>query len=315
MSASTHDNQLLRGAKIAITTRLIPRALRWHEMVRREWWSILLAIGTRIGRDNLSLLAAGVAFYIFVAIPSGLAAIVSIYGLMFNPDQVQSQIGSLIGLLPADVITVLADFLKMLAAKPQSALGLRLVIGLAVAIWSAQSAASSMIAALDAAYEQKETRGVVRFQLAALILAACSIVFALASLLLFAVTPLVLDWLPFSSPLKTAITVFRWPALTLLVALAIAGIYRFAPARYDSDRPWGAWGVGLTTAVWIGSSALFALYVAKLASYDASYGSLGAVVVLLLWLYIAVFIVLLGAELNAEIECRMESASTPDLLQ
>jgi membrane protein len=90
-----------------------------------------------------------------------------------------------------------------------------------------------------------------------------------------------------------------------LVALAIAGIYRFAPAREGSHRPWGAWGVLLTTIVWIGSSALFGLYVSKVASYDASYGSLGAVVVLLLWLYIAVFVVLLGAELNAEIESRV----------
>ena len=276
-------------------------------MVRHEWWNILLAIGVRIGRDNVSLLAAGVAFYIFVAIPAGLAAIVSVYGLMFNPTQVENQIDVMSGLLPTDVIQLLAGFLKMLATRPQSALGVRLIIGLLVAIWSAQSAASSMIAALDAAYEQKEIRGYVRYQLAALILSVCSIVFAFLSLMLFAVTPLVLAWFPFSDHLHMAITVFRWPALTVLIALAIAGIYRFAPARYDSARPWGVWGVVLTTAVWIGSSAMFALYVSKFASYDASYGSLGAVVVLLLWLYIAVFIVLLGAELNAEIESRMET--------
>jgi membrane protein len=91
----------------------------------------------------------------------------------------------------------------------------------------------------------------------------------------------------------------------MLVALAIAGIYRFGPAREESERPWGAWGVILTTIVWIGSSALFALYVSKVASYDVSYGPLGGVVVLLLWLYIAAFVVLLGAELNAELESRM----------
>ncbi|HEV8015721.1 MAG TPA: YihY/virulence factor BrkB family protein [Stellaceae bacterium] len=305
MLAGAHDTKIIRDAKRAIATQLIPRARRWHEMVRREWWSILMAIGMRIGRDNVSLLAAGVAFYIFVAIPSALAAIVSVYGLMFNPSQVESQIVSLMGVLPADVITILGDFLQMLAAKPQSTLGLHLILGLAVAVWSAQSAASSMIAALDAAYEQKETRAFLRFQLAALILAACSIVFALASLMLFAVMPAVLDWvLPFADKTKTAINIFRWPALAVTVALAIAGIYRFAPAREGSRRPWGAWGVLLTTIVWIGSSALFGLYVSKVASYDASYGSLGAVVVLLLWLYIAVFVVLLGAELNAEIESR-----------
>ncbi len=306
MSAGIPNTKILRNAKRALTTRILPQARHWREIVRREWWSILLATGARIGRDNVSILAAGVAFYIFVAIPSSLTAVVSVYGLMFNPMEVENQVGSLIGLLPADVIDILDNFLKLLAAKPQSTLGLRLILGLGVAIWSAQSAASSMISALDAAYEEKETRGYLRFQLAALILSLSSIVFALLSLILFAVLPVAIDWLlPFSQGTRLMVDIFRWPALTILVALAIAGVYRFGPAHEESERPWGAWGIILTTVVWIGSSALFALYVSKVASYDVSYGPLGAVVVLLLWLYIAAFVVLLGAELNAELESRM----------
>jgi membrane protein len=311
MSAGLPDAKILRNAKRALTTRIIPQARHWREIVRREWWSILLATGARIGRDNVSILAAGVAFYIFVAIPSSLAAVVSVYGLMFNPAEVERQVSSMIGLLPADVIEIVTNFLKLLAAKPQSTLGLRLILGLVVAIWSAQSAASSMISALDAAYEQKETRSYLRFQLAALVLSLCSIVFALLSLILFAVLPVAVDWLsPFSERTRLLVEIIRWPALTVLVALAIAGVYRFGPAHEESERPWGAWGVFLTTIVWIGSSALFALYVSKVASYDASYGPLGAVVVLLLWLYIAAFVVLLGAELNAELESRMAAERT-----
>jgi membrane protein len=306
MSADGRDRKLVRDAKLVFARQLIPQARLWHQIVRHDWASILVSTGARIGRDNVSVLAAGVAFYIFVAIPSSLTAIVSVYGLMFNPTQVESQIGSLIGLLPGDVVRIVTDFLQLLAAKPQTALGLRLVIGLLVALWSAQSAASSMIAALDAAYEQRETRGYLRFQLTALILALCSMAFTLATLLLLAVTPVVLDWLlPFADKLKFAVAVLRWPLLVALVALAIAGIYRFAPAREGAERPWGAYGVILTTVVWIGSSALFALYVAKVATYDVNYGPLGAVVVLLLWLYIAAFVVLAGAELNAELESRL----------
>jgi membrane protein len=306
MSAGIPDAKILRHAGRVLATRIIPQALHWRAVVRRERRSILVATGARIGRDNVSILAAGVAFYIFVAIPSSLTAIVSIYGLMFNPLEVESQVGSLIGLLPADVIDIVTNFLTLLATKSQSALGLRLILGLLVAIWSAQSAASSMISALEAAYEKKETRGYLRFQLAALALALCSIVFALLSLILFAVLPVAIDWLlPFSHRTRLLVDIVRWPALTMLVALAIAGIYRFGPAREESERPWGAWGVILTTIVWIGSSALFALYVSKVASYDVSYGPLGGVVVLLLWLYIAAFVVLLGAELNAELESRM----------
>lgn len=306
MSAGIPDAKILRDAKRALTTRIIPQARHWREIVRHEWWSILLATGARIGRDNVSILAAGVAFYIFVAIPSSLTAVVSIYGLMFNPLEVEKQVSSMIGLLPDDVIDIVTNFLRLLSANPQSTLGLRLILGLGVAIWSAQSAASAMISALDAAYEQKETRGYLRFQLAALVLSLCSIVFALLSLILFAVLPLAIAWLsPFSDRTRLLVDILRWPALTLLVALAIAGVYRFGPVREASERPWGAWGVALTTIVWIGSSALFALYVSKVASYDVSYGPLGGVVVLLLWLYIAAFVVLLGAELNAELESRM----------
>jgi membrane protein len=170
-----------------------------------------------------------------------------------------------------------------------------------------------MISALDAAYEQPETRSYLRFQLAALVLALCSIVFALLALILFAVLPVAIDWLlPFSHQTRLWVDILRWPALTILIALAIAGVYRFGPAHEESDRPWGAWGVILTTIVWIGSSALFALYVSKVASYDASYGPLGGVVVLLLWLYIAAFVVLLGAELNAELETRMAAERARD---
>src|SRR5580658_9302773 len=114
MSADSRDSKLVRDAKAVITEQLIPRARLWHEIVRRDWASILVSTGARIGRDNVSVLAAGVAFYIFVAIPSSLTAIVSIYGLMFNPTQVESQVGSLIGLLPADVIRILTNFLQLL---------------------------------------------------------------------------------------------------------------------------------------------------------------------------------------------------------
>ena len=121
MSAGIPDAKILRDAKRALTARIIPRARHWSEIVRGEWWSILLATGARIGRDNVSILAAGVAFYIFVAIPSSLTAVVSIYGLMFNPLAVENQIRSMIGLLPDDVIDIVTNFLRLLA--DQAAIG------------------------------------------------------------------------------------------------------------------------------------------------------------------------------------------------
>jgi membrane protein len=296
--------------KTRVAGRLTAPGRRWNEIWRHDRTRALIEIGMRIGRHNISILAAGVAFFVFVAIPSGLTAIISIYGLAFNPEQVERQVLALSGILPADVIDILSNFLSMLAAEGQSALSARLLLGLGIGLWSAQAAASSMITALNAVYEKEETRSLFRFELSALLLALNSIVFALLSLLLFAVAPIVLDWVPLATRTRAIVGLIRWPALAVIVALAIAGIYRFAPSRGGMERRWGAWGVALTTIVWIGSSYLFALYVENIASYDVRYGSLGAVIVLLLWIYMAVFVVLLGAELNAAVE--RWSAAGPD---
>ncbi len=260
-----------------------------------------IAVARRAGRDNLSMLAAGVAFYAFVGIPSGLTAIVSVYGLIFDRADVERHLGMLADILPSDAINVLWSFLGMLAATPEATLSLHFFAGLFVALWSAQSAAGSMIVALNAIYDKDETRSYLRYQLSAFLLAACSIVFTFLSLCLSTIFSIVLASLPLTDGTRDAIGAARWLLLAVMVAAAISGVYRFAPARSTAQQSWGIWGVGLTTIVWIGSSALFALYATNIASYDASYGSLGAIVVLLLWIYLAIFIVLLGAELNAEL--------------
>lgn len=278
--------------------------------MREDRFDVLVSIATRVSRDNILVLTAGVAFYVFVAIPSGLAAVVSIYGLISNPADVQHQSVWLAGLLPADVLRILTNFLAMLATRQPSTLGLRMLLGLLIALWSAQSASSSMITALNAVHERTETRGFLQFQLAAIGLAVCSIIFATLSLLLFASVPFVLAHFPLATSTKWTIRIFRWPALAVLVAVAISGIYRFAPSK-DGRQNWGLWGVALTTVVWVGSSVLFGVYVARVASYDTAYGPLGAIVVLLLWLYIAVLVVLLGAEFNAELDERVGDGIRP----
>lgn len=300
------------GSRALAAGRYDSSARHWKDVLREDWFDVLVSIAARVNRDNVLILTAGVAFYVFVAIPSGLAAVVAIYGLVFNPADVQHQAVWLVGLLPADVIQILTNFLAMLAARQPSTLGVRMLMGLLIALWSAQSASSSMITALNAVYEKTETRGFLQFQLASFVLALCSIIFATLSLLLFASVPPVLAHFPLAAGARWAISIFRWPALVVLAALAISGIYRFAPSDGGSQN-WGLWGVALTTVVWVGSSVLFGLYVAKVASYDATYGSLGTVVVLLLWLYIAVLVVLLGAEFNAELGKRVGSGFHPVL--
>ena len=263
-----------------------------------------------VSRTNAMLMASGVAFYAFLAIPSAFAAIVSLYGLVFDPNDVVRQIQAMRGILPGEVIKLLGDQLQSLTSRPRSTLGIGLVLSLSIALWSARSATSSMMSALNIAYEEEEKRGIIQFQLAALGLTAGIVLFAIISLALVAILPAALGLLPFGDFGKEIASALRWPVLVVLVMIGLAALYRFAPSRQEPKWRWVTWGAAIATVLWIAGSALFSIYVGQFASYDKTYGSLGAVVVLLMWLYLTCFAVLLGAELNAEIEHQTARDST-----
>lgn len=280
------------------------------EIPRRGWWDIAMRTKDDVSRNNLSLIAAGAAFYAFLAIPSAITALVSLYGLVFDPRGVQRQVEAMRGLLPDDAIRLISEQLQTLASHPNSTLGVGLVMSLALALWSARSGISSMITALNIVYGEPEKRGYLRLQLAALGLTAGAVLSALIALALIAVLPAVLRLAPLGGAGKTIAALIRWPILIALVTVALAVIYRFAPSREEPKWRWVSWGAVAATILWIIASALFSLYVGRFATYDKSYGSLGAVVVLLMWLYLSAFVVLFGAQLNAEIEHQTARDST-----
>lgn len=280
------------------------------EIPPRGWWDIVMRTKDDVSRDNLSLIAAGAAFYAFLAIPSAITALVSFYGLMFDPNGVQRQVEALHGLLPDDAIKLLSDQLHNLAAHSNSTLGAGLVMSLALALWSARSGISSMITALNIVYGEVEKRGYLKLQLAALGLTAGAVISALVALALIAVLPAVLSIVLLGGSGKTIAALIRWPILIVLVIVALAAIYRFAPSREEPKWRWVSWGAVAATILWIVASVLFSIYVGRFATYDKSYGSLGAVVVLLMWLYLSAFVVLFGAQLNAEIEHQTARDST-----
>jgi membrane protein len=273
-------------------------------VVDAAWKDIVLAIVFRVGRDNISILAAGVAFYAFVAIPSLLAVVVSLYGMIFNPSDVEHLVVSMSWMLPGDVIEVVSGFLKTLTANPPAKLSSGLVIGLGVAFWSTQSGTSSLIAALNTAYDEREGRSFIAFQATSLVITLGTVTFAVMGLVLIGAVPVALAILSWENVGVTIAAALRWPLTFLLISVALAGLYRYAPARQPQRRNWGLRGVLFATLAWIGASALFSVYVRTVATYDRTFGPLGAVVVLLLWLYLTVFVVLVGAELNAELDNR-----------
>jgi membrane protein len=260
--------------------------------------ALLVTLNDRISRNNTSLLAAAIAFYAFTSIPSTLTAVVSLYELAFDPHDIESHVTALAGLLPQDVVGLVASFLQFLATKPSAQLGTGLVLGLAIALWSIQSATAAMITALNVVNGCTPTRGFFRSQLLAFVMGIGIIGFVVLSLVLMSAVPAVLASLPIPAAGLAVIPAIRWPVLIAATAMAIAGIYRFAPERWPGrQRNW--WGILLGTFCCLLGSYLFSAYVGAWASYDQSYGSLGAVLIFVMWLYLTSFSVLLGAELNA----------------
>jgi membrane protein len=277
---------------------------------KRGWKDIVLRVKDDLTRNNVSLMAAGEAFYVFLAIPSVITALVSLYGLISDPADVQKQVQSMQGVMPAEAAKLISDQLTTLTSHSAQTLGLGFIISLLVALWSAQSGTSSIMRALDIAYGEEENRGLFRFYGTAFVLTLATVLFGLAALALIGILPAIIDFLPLGNFGKTLASLARWPILLIMITGVLAMVYRYAPAREEAKWRWVSWGALVATVLWIVGSALFSIYVSHFAHYDKSYGSLGAVVVLMMWLYLSSYAVLLGGQLNAEIEHQTARDST-----
>lgn len=274
---------------------------------RRGWWTALRGVAKETTEDHLTLVAGGVAFFGFLSIFPALAALVAGYGLLFDPTDVTAQMSKLRGAVPRSVISLIEGQLQRLAEAAPQSLSWGAVLALLVALWSATRGSRGIIQAINLAYDQEETRGYVRLTVVGLGLTVGSIVFVLVAVSLVAVVPALLTYVGLDVDLGRILGLLRWPALALLLLVAIAAVYYVAP---NDRRPW-QWltpGSVFATASLLLASVLFSLYVSSFGNYNEVYGSLGAVAVFLLWLYVVSFVVLLGAELNAVIERRLASA-------
>ncbi len=269
---------------------------KWRQIPREVW--------DELGRDHVSMMAGGVAFYTLLSIFPGLSALISIYGLVADPSGVESQLDALALVLPAEALKLLSDQMYSLVHAPPATLGAGLLFSLLLALWSAMSGTSMLMQALTIACDEKEDRNVVRFYLTAAALTAGLVLSGLLSLLLVEVTPALLDRLPFPDFWREAASFIRWPVLAGLAVTGLAIVYRFAPCRYGKQWRWISPGAIAATLLWIVGSAGFSFYVSRFGSYDKTYGSIGAVVVLLMWFYVTAYIILAGAELDTAIEHR-----------
>jgi len=266
------------------------------------WGRVLINVYNETNRDNISVMAAGVAFWTFLSIFPGMSALISIYGLIADPAIIATQVANLAGILPESSLELLYDQLHRLTSAPPQALGLSLVLSLLLALYYSMSGTGTLMQALTVAYEERDTRSILVYYAQSAALTIGIAMFVLMSLFLVAIVPAVLEWLPFPKGLRDLIGLVRWPVLAVLLILALGVIYRFAPARRNPCWHWFSAGTIVAAILWLAGSAGFSYYVANFSSYDKTYGSLGTVVVLLMWLYLGSFVVLAGAELNSEIE-------------
>lgn len=199
---------------------------------------IIQSVWADIDRHHIPIMAAGVAFYALLSIFPGMTALISIYGLVADPAVIERQVAALSEVLPQDALRPLSDQLHALIAAPTAKLGIGLIVSLALALWSATSGAGTLMQALTVAYEGKNTRGIIAFYLRAIALTIAIGIFGLVSLFLIAVVPAVIDWLPIPVLWRTGAALIRWPVLAGLVFVALAVVYRFAPARHTPRWHW-----------------------------------------------------------------------------
>lgn len=273
-----------------------------HEHPWRRWWRLTLRVRDSLDRDNATLMAAGLAMYGLLAIFPALTATISIYGLFVTPAAVVHQIGGFAGQMPPGVWDVLRMQLQDVAGHQHGTLSVAAGLGLLVALWSASSGMSSLMTATTIAYGEREQRGFLLQTAIALLMTVGAVVALIIMLALAFVVPLVLGTLGTSFGLQIIGEILRWLLLWWFAVLALAIIYRLAPARQRPRWRWVTWGSGIAATLWLVGTVLFTLYVRLFASYQKTYGALSGVVVLLIWFYLSSFLVVLGAEINGELE-------------
>jgi membrane protein len=268
----------------------------------RGWRAVLGRVWREASSDDLTMVAAGCAFYALLALFPALSVLISVYGLLLDPAAVEEQLTAVRDLLPAATYDMIAGRVHDLVTARETRLGWSLIFGLLLALWSAMAGTKAMMTALNVAYEEDEKRGFLWFNLTAILFTLGGIAGISLALSIIVGLPAVLSFTWLGPLASLALRLVSWALLVAFLILGLAVLYRYGPSRHGAKWRWITPGSMLVAVLWLAASVLFSFYVASFSNYDVTYGSLGAVIVALMWLYISALIVLVGAELNAELE-------------
>lgn len=259
-------------------------------------------IWTNIGCHRVLAIAAGVTFYALLAIFPAIAAIVALYGLFADTHTIVTQLNSMAGVLPGGAIAVIGDQVGRIVSRPSSSLGFTFIVSLLISLWSANAGMKAMFDALNVVYNAEERRSFIKLNAVSVAFTLAAIALLLAAMASVVVVPIVLNALPMESLIAPALGYTRWPLLLILIGLGLSVIYRFGPDREHAQWRWISWGSALAAIAWLAASLLFSWYAANFGSYNETYGSLGAVIGFMTWMWLSGIVVLLGAEIDAVME-------------
>jgi membrane protein len=266
------------------------------------WKDILWRTYVRTGEDRLLAIAAGVVFFGLLAVFPAITALVSCYGLFANPATIGANLQTLALMLPEGSFQIVQDQIARVLMKGNTALGATFLFGLALAIWSANAGVKAVIDALNVVYEEREKRSFIRLNLLSLAFTTGGIAALLLMVSAVVALPLALDHLGLAPESQIIVSLARWPLLLVILVTALGLLYRFGPSRRPARWEWLSVGTLAAGLLWIVGSSLLSWYLSNFANYNATYGSLGAAIGLMMWMWMSAIIVLCGAELNSEIE-------------
>lgn len=281
------------------------------EMPWRGWRAVIARTAMELISDRIGLVAAGCAFWATLALFPAISMLITIYGLLFDPVSVEQQLAVLQRLLPPAAFMLIENRVHELVAQSGHTLTIGLVVSAAVTLWSSATGTKAMLSALNMAYEEEERRSFLAFQLEALLMTLGGILTAVFGLAILVGLPAIFGFIGLSAHIKSLIAIASWVVLVFFVMLLLALLYRFGPSRRPAKWHWITPGSVAATILWLGASALFSIYVGRFATYNATYGPLATVAGVMMWFWVGVYAVLLGAELNAELELQTARDTTP----
>lgn len=298
MSATTWGHHRGRDAE---TPGQIPKA---------GWKDTLIRVKNEIKTDRLSLVSAAMAYYALFAFVPALSSVVLIYAWVSDPAEISNHLSKVSQFIPSEAQTMLNDQLKNLSSKAPGALGFSAITALLIALWSASKGSKAIIEAMNIIYDEQDKRGFFKSNFLALGMTLLAAVFGVLAIAVIVVVPIVTNLFDFGGIAKTVGTATSWLVLLALFSVFLSFIYRFAPNRDQAKWKWVSWGAVIASVLWAIASALFSIYANEFGNFNKTYGSLGAIIVLMMWFYISSFVVLLGGEINAELEHQTKRDTT-----